>query len=264
MRFKSKKQAGFQLFAVTGINTVSFGIDATTFALKGLLGFAIERIDPLETQQYFVSGFKVFLSVIPSPDENYRPSTFDHPVQSLVWDDFTAKSGRSYKYLFDPLRGTPRKLDRSFKPISVSVTTEPLYTSGPHDVFFNRGVASSQAYTGRFGRGRLEMLPEPKQQLAKDWLSRDLDDALLKFIAQTKKGDGLLCCFYEFRYLPVATALAEAITRGVDVKLIIDAKVNETKDKKTGKISESFPREENLRMLKTAKIPKARVSNSVR
>ncbi|SFU87767.1 Phosphatidylserine/phosphatidylglycerophosphate/cardiolipin synthase [Polaromonas sp. YR568] len=260
MRFKSKKQAGFQVFAVTGINTVSFGIDTSATARKGLLGFAVERIDPVEKQRYFMPGFKVFPSVIPRPDESTRPSTFDHPVQSLVWDDFTAKSGRSYEYLFHPLRGTPRKLDRSLKPVSIQVKTEALYTDGPHDVFFNRGVASSQAYTGRFGRTPLGKLPEPKQQQAKDWLSRDLDDALLKFIAQAKKGDGLLCCFYEFRYLPVATALAQAITRGVDVRLIIDAKVNETKDKKTGKINESFPREDNLRMLKTAKIPKARVT----
>lgn len=220
MRFKSKRQAGFQVFAVAGINTVSFGIDATAAARKGLLGFAVERIDSVESQRYFMPGFKVFPSVIPSPDENTRPSTFDHPVQSLVWDDFTAKSGRSYEYLFHPLRGTPRKLDRSLKPVSIKVTTEALYTNGPHDVFFNRGVASSQAY----------------------------------------KGDGLLSCFYEFRYLPVATALAEAIARGVDVQLIIDAKVNETKDKKTGKMNESFPREDNLRMLKTAKIPMARVT----
>lgn len=260
MRFKSPKQAGFQVFAVTGINTVSFGIDATAAAMKGLLGFAVERIDPQENQRYFMPGFKVFPSVIPSPDENTRPSTYDHPVQSLVWDDFTGKSGRTYEYLFYPLRGEPRNLDRSAAPISIKVTTEPLYTTGPHDVFFNRGVASSQAYTGRFGRGKLDKLPAKKQEEAKAWLSRDLDEALLKFIAQAKKGDGLLCCFYEFRYLPVAAALADAIARGVDVHLIIDAKDNGTTDKKGNVVQESFPREDNLRMLKKAKIRKANVT----
>ena len=68
---------------------------------------------------------------------------------------------------------------------------------------------------------------------------RSLDEAMLKYIANAKKNDTLLCCFYEFRYLPVAKALKEAIDRGVNVEIIIDAKVNETVDKK-GKKHESF------------------------
>jgi hypothetical protein len=71
-------------------------------------------------------GFKVFKSVIPHPDENTQVSTHDHPVQSLVWDDFTGNSGRKYDYYFHPLRGEPRNLDRSADPIKISVETEPL------------------------------------------------------------------------------------------------------------------------------------------
>ena len=36
-------------------------------------------------------GFKVFHSIIPNPDKNTQVSTWDHPVQSFVWDDFTAR-----------------------------------------------------------------------------------------------------------------------------------------------------------------------------
>jgi phosphatidylserine/phosphatidylglycerophosphate/cardiolipin synthase-like enzyme len=258
MRFKSSKQAGFQVFAVSGINTVSFGVSATAAAKKGLLGFAVERVDPLEKQRYFMPGFKVFASVIPNPTEDTRPSTFDHPVQSFVWDDFTAKPGRHYEYLFYPLRGTPRNLDRSQKPVSIEVQAEELFSTQTHDVFFNRGVASSQAYTAKFGRTRVDKLPQLLQQQARDWLSRDLDEALLRFIRNAKKGDGLLCCFYEFRYLPVAQEIAAAISRGVEVGLILDAKVNESTDSK-GVFHESFPREDNLRMLAQAKIPKGNV-----
>jgi phosphatidylserine/phosphatidylglycerophosphate/cardiolipin synthase-like enzyme len=49
--------------------------------------------------------------------------------------------------------------------------------------------------------------------------------------------------------------LKTALGRGVKVRLIIDCKVNETTDKK-GKVTESFPREENLRMLAKAGLPK--------
>jgi phosphatidylserine/phosphatidylglycerophosphate/cardiolipin synthase-like enzyme len=128
-----------------------------------------------------------------------------------------------------------------------------------HDVFFNRGVASSQAYQRRFGATPIAALkPKEKQDEALRWLSRDLAGAVLRFIDSCASGDRLLCCFYEFRYEPVAKVLKNAITRGVDVKLIVDAKVNKTTDK-DGTVHPSFPREDNLAMIADAKIPRANV-----
>jgi phosphatidylserine/phosphatidylglycerophosphate/cardiolipin synthase-like enzyme len=259
MRFKSELQDGFQIFAVSGINTISFAVKATAAARKELLGFAVERSDPAENQRYYMYGFKVFKSIIPHPDENTQVSTHDHPVQSLVWDDFTGKSGRKYDYYFHPLRGEPRNLDRSANPIKISVETEPLYSKQEHDVFFNRGVASSQAYSRRFNNLRPDKQPTPeKRQEAFDWLSRDLLPALLQFIKNAKPNDGLLCCFYEFRYAPVAKALQDAIDRGVDVQIIFDAKVNEYTDKK-GEFHPSFPREDNRETQKEVGLPKVRI-----
>lgn len=260
MRFKSSKVGGITVFAVTGVNTVSFGIVATQAARKGLLGFAVEREDKVENEKYWMFGYKVFKSVIPNPDETTQVTTYDHPVQSFVWDDFTAKDGRKYTYRFLPVRGTPKNLDRSAASIPITIETEKLFTTGVHDVFFNRGVASSQAYAHRFKNKKPSQLkPQAKQDEALEWLSRKLDDALLKFIRQAKKGDGLLGCFYEFRYRPVADELKAAIVRGVDVRLVIDGKINETIDK-NGKKHESFPRIENMDVVKAAKIPDSRVS----
>ena len=253
MRFRSSKIDGFQIFAVSGTNTVSFAIQANAAARKGLLGFAVERSDPKEKQRYFMLGFKVFRSVIPHPDKNTQVSTFDHPIQSFVWDDFTGKDGRSYEYFFYPLRGEPKHLDHSARPISIKVKTEPLFTDLEHDVFFNRGVASSQAYNRKFHNKRPDQLPAADKQKALDWLSRELDEAILGFIRAANRDDTLLCCFYEFRYAPVADAIKEATDRGVNVRLIIDAKVNEYTDKK-GKLHESFPREDNLTTIDKAKI----------
>jgi hypothetical protein len=120
-----------------------------------------------------------------------------------VWDDFTAKPGPGYEYIFHPLKGTAKNLDRSAKPISIVVRTEPLFSDLEHDIFFNRGVASSQAYAREFDNKPPDKLPPAKREKAKEWLSRNLDEAMLKFIANAKKNDTLLCCFYEFRYLPV-------------------------------------------------------------
>ena len=249
MRFRSDRTAVGQVFAVSGINTVSFAIDASAATRQGLLGFAVERIDPAENQRYYMYGFKVFSEVIPQPDENTQVSTYDHPVQSFSWDDFTAKPGRDYQYLFHPLKGTPRNLDRSTPAMSIKVRTEPLYSGGEHDVFFNRGVASSQAYRRRFGNKKPSQLSGKKRTDALQWLSRDLDDALLKFIDAARKRDALLCCFYEFRYRPVADALKAALRRGVRVRIIIDAKLN----------SGAFPRNDNLKMIRDAKIPAGKV-----
>src|SRR4051812_29845904 len=261
MRFRSKKVGGYQVFAVSGTNTISFGIDFAGADTKGLLGFGIERSDPAEKQKFFTFGFKVFPSVVPHPDRKTVVKTNDHPIQSFVTDDFTAKPDREYEYIFHPLKGTPKNLDRSATPISIKVRTEPLFSELEHDVFFNRGVASSQAYTREFNNkspDQLDKTNPAEAARAREWLSRSLDDAILRFIANARKGDGLLCCFYEFRYQPVADALKQALDRGVDVRIIVDAKVNETTDKK-GKVSESFPREANLLTIKAAKLPKKNI-----
>ena len=262
MRFKSRQSKPFQVFAVSGVNTISFGIKADEKAKKGLLGFAVERIDPAADEHYTMPGFKVFPSLIPKPNEDTHVSTWDHPIQSLVWDDFTAKPDHEYEYVFHPLKGKPKNLDRSAKPISIRVMTEPLFTNGTgsHDVFFNRGVASSQAYRRKFGTKPVQSLTPEKREEALKWLTRDLKTAALRFIDSAQKGDKLRGCFYEFRYEPIAQALKKAIDRAVDVQLIIDGKVNEhtETDKKTGekKLVPSFPREDNLKMLKAAGIPK--------
>ena len=128
MRFKSAKTGPYQVLAVSGTNTISFAISAGKAGTKGLLGFAVERSDPEGKQDFYAFGFKVFPSVIPKPDDKTRVKTSRHPVQSFVWDDFTAKPDHEYEYVFHPLKGTPKNLDRSAEPMAIRVRTEPLFT----------------------------------------------------------------------------------------------------------------------------------------
>lgn len=257
MRFKSDPVDGFEIFAVTGTNTVSFGIKASKAAKRGLLGFAVKRKDDTRTKT--MSGFKLFPS---SGDEDHAVgelvSTMDHPIQSFFWDDFTCKPKQKYLYQFLPVRGTPTDLDHSANPVEIEVETEELFSDSGHSVFFNRGVASSQAYSRRFGNKKPVDLSGAKKTESLQWLSRDLDEAMLKFINQATGNDGLLCCFYEFRYRPIVDALQSAIEKGVDVRIIIDAKENERTDK-DGTFHESFPREENLKTIKEARIDMERI-----
>jgi phosphatidylserine/phosphatidylglycerophosphate/cardiolipin synthase-like enzyme len=252
MRFKSRRNASGQVLAVTGTNTVSFAIAASDQARDGLLGFAVERVDPATGTRRWIDGYKVFASLIPQPTPQLRVSTRSHPVQSLSWDDFTAAAGHEYRYVFHPMKGTPADPDWEAAPMSVTVRTEPL-VGGDHDVFFNRGVASSQAYVREFGTTPIDELSPARRAKALTWLSRDLDEAMTRFVDACEPGDTLLGCFYEFRYRPVAERLRAAIDRGVAVRLVIDGKVNERTDA-DGTFHESFPREDNLRMLATVGI----------
>jgi phosphatidylserine/phosphatidylglycerophosphate/cardiolipin synthase-like enzyme len=252
MRFRSHATAPNRVYAVTGTNTVSFGIVASDQTRQGLLGFAVRRFDLAAGTDEWMPGFKVFRSLVPNPTPETRVSTHDQPVQSFVWDDFTCAPDSRYRYEFHPVKGTPDRIDRSSGPITITIHTEPLYGEW-HDVFFNRGVASSQAYTDLFGNTPIAQLAPDRQRQALAWLSRDLDDALLRFVDQAEAGDRLLGCFYEFTYRPAADALSKAVTRGVDVRLIVDAKQN-------GSATEpAYPREENLATLTACGFPQDRV-----
>jgi len=255
MRTKSIKTDGYIIYAVSGTNTISFAIDFRAANTKELLGFAVERLNRKTGVKKFIKGYKVFREVIRNPTPDTVVSTYDHPVQSFVWDDFTCYDNNEYVYNFYPVKGTPLKPDRNNNPISVSISTEPLFSKEEHDVFFNRGVASSQAYSREFHNQRPDKMTDlVLQKKAYDWLSRQLDDAILRFIGQAQRGDMLLGCFYEFHYDKVVEAFSDAIARGVKVKIIIDAKTNAFTDKK-GKFHESFPREKNLEALHSAGIP---------
>jgi phosphatidylserine/phosphatidylglycerophosphate/cardiolipin synthase-like enzyme len=261
VRFKSQTKAGIQVFAVAGTDTVSFGIRATASARRGLLGFSVERAHG-DGDAKWMHGYKVFRSIVPNPTPKTRVSTYDHPVQSLVWDDFAVDPGETYSYTFHPVRGTPGELDRSAPAVTITVTTEPL-TGGVHDVFFNRGVTSSQAYANRFGNKAPDKQRTPDERSAAfDWLSRDLDEQLIDFVSSAKRGDAIRGCFYEFRFAPFLEACKAAIDRGVDVQLIVDMKVNEhwvnpsaSNGLRRRTFVESSPRVANIEAIDKAGLP---------
>jgi phosphatidylserine/phosphatidylglycerophosphate/cardiolipin synthase-like enzyme len=252
MRFKSRKTDGYIIYAVSGVNTISFAIDFEQANTKGLLGFAIELHDLTNNESYFINGFKVFKERIPNPDENTIVSTFDNPIQSFVWDDFTGKENTKYRYIFYPLKGSPKNINRSAKPIEISVQTEALFNNkDTHDVFFNRGVASSQAFARRFGNKIPDKVTDPERKgEVFEWLARDLKKGMIAFIEQAGEDDTILACFYEFRFEPIVEVFKNAIkNKKANVKIIIDAKINQ----------ENFPRDDNIKTTNKIGIPKSNI-----
>ncbi|MDE2879421.1 phospholipase D-like domain-containing protein [Candidatus Palauibacter soopunensis] len=136
----------------------------------------------------------------------------------------------------------------------MTVTTEAP-EDGLNDVHFNRGAAASQEYARRFGNVRPDEdnVADPKW----GWLSRGLYEAMVAFVSAAQEGDKLRICAYEFHYLPFLKILKDAVKRGVDVKVIYDAK--NKPDKRTGEI---FPRDANRTAARRAGIKSRCVERS--
>lgn len=219
MRNKQEKN-GVSVQAISGTYVVTLGMDVAPARRKGLLGFAIRREDHEEMETFWMRGIKTFQSVVSMPAPGQTFSFREHPFQSFLWADYTAKPGYRYTYEVYPAYGAPGNLELE-DPASVSITTE-IEDDGIHSVYFNRGVAGSQAYSQKFKNVRPDKIPGRE---AYKWLSRGLEEALLEFISQANGPQyALRAAVYEFNYRPVLDAFKSAEDAQADVKIVYDAK----------------------------------------
>lgn len=209
-------------------------VDGKAPPRKDLLGYAIERAEldlaGNEVERYWMRGIKRFKDKDKGLPPGTPVPTAEHPIQSFLWADYTAKAGTRYQFRIVPLYGTPKNptLDDA-AAVTLDVRAEregdqpsdALDESARHDVFFNRGVIGSQAYAREFGNRE----PDAENPRSKEmkWLSRGLFEALLRFIGLAGDGMALRAALYEFHYQPVANAFAKAIEAGADVKIVYDA-----------------------------------------
>lgn len=232
----TKSSGDFKAKVIAGTHTVLIALDCAEERRHGLLGFAFRRetMGSKDTGPKWLRSLKVFKSVVPDPralnaeGKEVRFSTWEHPVQSFLWGDYTAKPDTYYKYSVVPMYGKPGKLEPA-KGIVFLVRTEKEFTKG-HGVWFNRGSIASQAFAREFGNTGPEPSdnPDPNDPRTK-WLSRGLLEACLRYIDETPKGDGLRVAAYEFTYRPVIEALKNALKRGVDVRIVYHDTTNDGK-----------------------------------
>ena len=223
MRYSGKNQ-GVSSFFIAGTYVTLMGFDATDDARKGLLGFAVQRTDKTENEQYWLKGLRTFEATFPDPPQGSLVSTQEHPVQDFVWSDFTAKPDHSYVYKVVPVYGQPKNLQYG-PAIEVEVDTESE-KAAIHSVYFNRGVIASQAYAREFHNENPDNLTGAEQAAAFKWLSRGLEEAMLGFIGQANaKGFGLRAAVYEFSYEPAIEAFGKAQQKCGDVQIVYDARI---------------------------------------
>jgi phosphatidylserine/phosphatidylglycerophosphate/cardiolipin synthase-like enzyme len=187
-----------------------------------LKGFAIKRsdIDPVTKEVLrtdWLQGYKRFKETDNGKLDSI--SSLEGPFQRFRWNDYTLKQDRAYKYEVFPMRGQPGNLTRKEKPLVFDL----LPSQEDQDdlgVFVNRGVTAAMAYLQRFKNRQ----PSEVGDAAYTWLSRGLKESLLQFIALTKAGEELHVAIYEFFDHEIAKAFRDAITRGVKVSIVHDAR----------------------------------------
>jgi phosphatidylserine/phosphatidylglycerophosphate/cardiolipin synthase-like enzyme len=202
---------------------------------NGLLGFAIERSELKQgkvVECYYLQGIKRFKN----RDEGLAPGTpmptSAHPIQSFQWGDYTAKPDTTYRYKVVPVYGKPKLIQlEEASATTVEIKTEAEQDSAgndgqtTHDIYFNRGVAGSQAYARKFGDTKPDETKPDSAQM--QWLSRGLFEALTGFIGRASGRDAsdykLRAMLYEFRYLPAGKAFNAARKAGADVAIRYEA-----------------------------------------
>ncbi len=222
-----KTNCGLTVNAIAGTYVVMFGFNLPEEDCPGLLGFSLHRRDHTENEAYYLKGTKTFQETDPGFPSGSSYSTRDHPIQSFQWADYTAKPGHDYTYTITALKGTPASLV-SFTEVSIYISTESP-ESGDHDIYFNRGVAASQAYATRFGNRPPDQVENNK---AFEWLSRGLYEAMAGFVDACQPGrHALRIAAYELHYPEFLAVLKSALERGVDIQIIYDARQEKPGDR---------------------------------
>ncbi len=220
-RVKQTGKKSISVNAIAGTYVVLLAMDANQEARKGLLGFAMHRTDKTEKEQYWLNSFRTFEALNPNPAPGTLVSTQDAPIQGFIWGDYTASPNHQYTYKVVPVYGTPKNLVYG-SAVEVDVNTENE-DNQEHAIYFNRGVAGSQAYARKFGNKS----PEAAGPEAYKWLSRGLEESILSYIGKAKsKSFSIRCAAYEFSHAGVLNAFKAASKTGADVKIVYDARVN--------------------------------------
>ena len=180
-----------------------------------LLGFAVHRTDLTDpANDTWLQGQKRFAFQV-NQGPNF-PSNVA-PFQRFRWGDYGAFPGHHYKYEIHPVRGTPANPDPQ-TPLVLDLEAAK-HLVGNLGVYSNRGVTASLAYNGKYGKPP-QKLPQPKQDEAYAWLTRDLGPALLDFIDATVAGDELRVAIFEFEDEDIRDRLVAASDRGVTVRIV--------------------------------------------
>lgn len=232
---------GLTLRIIAGTHNAILGIDLQEDKRKGCLGFSIRRTDlgpaskPFAPDQRlirFLPNMLRFPSDTLDPAQN--PVTTERaPLQKFRWGDYTLHPASTYRFRVVPQYGKPGNLttrDELSDGVEVEVTTEDP-ASQETAVFFNRAAAASNAFNRKFPKVTKLDDDSPDAKAARTWLSNGLEEAVLAYLAQaTDKSFALHAAIYEFQKPELLQGLKDAVSRGVDVKVLYHHRKKDDKD----------------------------------
>jgi phosphatidylserine/phosphatidylglycerophosphate/cardiolipin synthase-like enzyme len=231
MRKKSKKN-GVYVKAYTGSNSVLLAMNLDDTRRKGLLGFAIERVQVSTGKRRWLNGLLHFPTAdrppgIPSP-------TNAAPIQKFRWADYTIEAGEKYEYIVNPVYGSPENLKVEAGP---SLTVQPQVAAGNHIVHFNRAAAASQAFSRTFSKVDREMEEARKKGKLREyrlppealkWLSDGLLEEIIKYLEQAADSTWAVdIAIYEYELEEITHAVEAAHKRGAQVRIVYHARRND-------------------------------------
>lgn len=231
MRKKGKRN-GVYVKAYTGSNSVLLAMNIDDAMRKGLLGFAIERVQVATGKRRWLNGLLNFPHIsrppgVPSP-------TNIAPIQKFRWADYTIEAGEKYQYIVNPVYGTAETPKLAPGP---TVTVHPAPTAGKHIVHFNRAAAASQAFSRAFKDVDREIEQARKERRlssyrlppnALKWLSDGLLEEITNFLDRAVDASWAVdIAIYEYELEEIARAVEAAHQRGAQVRVLYHARPND-------------------------------------
>lgn len=257
MRASTTKN-GLTVRVIAGTRNAILAFDLQENKRKGCLGFSIMRTDvgpsekpfpPEQQKTGWLPNMLRFPSVPVAPDRQFS-TTEDAPLQKFRWGDYTLEPAHTYRYKVIPRYGKPNKLETrpEFQDgLEIEITTEDP-NAEETSIFFNRGAAASKAFETKFPhlkeierepederKARAARLETEEEKEARQWLSMGLEEAVLAFLNKAQKGDALHAAIYEFQKPELLQGIKDAVTRGVDVKVVYHHRQKNEKDKTAAK-----------------------------
>jgi hypothetical protein len=121
--------------------------------IEGCLGFSVRRL---------VAGkppcaLPAFVGFEPpdddAPKDTAKHNTDEWPIQSYQWKDLFVPEERDVRYEIVPMTGTPGHLTERADLKLITAVTCATDTFGPIQVFFNRGIISTQSLAAKLPKG---------------------------------------------------------------------------------------------------------------
>lgn len=247
----------FRVKAYAGTNGVLLAFDVDEPSRAGLLGFAIESRSASGKWRWLLNRLTFPGHTHTIPDLPATPTNIA-PIQKFRWADYSVEPGVSSRYRVHLVYGSADDPQLG-EHLEVSVTTSDGKPAG-HHVVFNRAVAASQAFNRQFPqmvkllKGKNKPPIEKWPDAPRKWLEHGLLDQIIRFIERARDGKwGLDIAIYEYELKAIVDAVNAAHKRGVDVRVLYHARVNDEQ------------REENEASLKKIPGPKkrARVTSKI-